>query len=92
MFIFCDSCVLCRWRPLLRADRSSRGVLQGVLVCLIVRYLEFSTMRRRRSDLCRWIIRNNVLLLLVALVAPKNQVICKLKVRQHRINNDNFSL
>jgi len=45
----CVRSVLCRQRPVRRADHSIRGVLPGV--CLIVCVLETSTMRRPRPDL-----------------------------------------
>jgi hypothetical protein len=44
------SCVYV-WRPLRRADQSSRGVLPGVYVCLIVCGLESSTVIRPRPEL-----------------------------------------
>jgi hypothetical protein len=52
MFVCCEYCALCRYRPLRLADRSFRGVLPFLYVCLIVFDLETSTMRwRRRVDL-----------------------------------------
>jgi hypothetical protein len=66
MFVSCVCCVLCRQRPLRRADNSFRGVLLCVCVCvfgcvcvcvwvrLTVSDLETSTMGRPRSELdCR---------------------------------------
>jgi len=42
--------VLCRERPLRRADRSCRGVLLDACASLILCDLEISTLRRSRPD------------------------------------------
>jgi hypothetical protein len=58
MFVCCVCCVLCRWRPLRRADHSFRGVLLDVCVCvcvcLIVCDIETSTVRWPGSVLGCW--------------------------------------
>jgi hypothetical protein len=47
--VFCECCVLCRYRSLRPADPSSREVLPSV-VCLTVCDLETSTVRRPRPE------------------------------------------
>ena len=51
MFVSCVCCVLCRQRPLRRAEHSFRGVLPGVCVCVCVCDLETSRVRRSRPQL-----------------------------------------